>query len=207
MRRLSLLILSCALATFTACTKKSEPPRTNADTLAEKIVTYLVVEHEPDEYTREMRETVLASLPALTKAYAACSHEQMDKVDRHLRIFFEYEDSQYNDSTGWYAQLADAVASSDAALLTRMKSANIITARTRAIAAELPGGIRRFAEDQMKGADGASAVLWSAIPPGGSLTVSDVQAGQAAAEKFNTMRRQSYSNSYKQITGKDLPRR
>ena len=182
-------------------------PVADVDGLGERIVMYMVIEQEPGEYPPDVREKIKAGLPALAKSYNECSAEQVDSLDRQVRIFLDYEDSQYDDCSRWYAQLADAVASKDAALLAWMKSANIISERTRAIAGGLPGQIRKFAEDQMKGADAAPATLWSAIPPGGSLTLSDVQAGQAAAAKFNVSRKQSYSNSYKQITGKDLTSR
>jgi hypothetical protein len=179
-------------------------PIADVDGLAERIVMYMVVEQDPDEYPPDVLEKIKAGLPALAKSYKECSPEQVDSLDRQMHIFIDYEDSQYDDVSRWYAQLADAVESKDAVLLARMKSANIISERTRAIADGLPGQIRKFAEDQMKGADAAPSTLWSAIPPGGYLTLSDVQAGQAAAKKFNIGRKQSYSNSYRQITGKDL---
>ncbi len=182
-------------------------PVADADGLAEKIVMYMIVEQEPDEYPPDVREKIKASLPALAKSYKECSPEQVDSLDRQVRIFLDYEDSEYDDCCRWYAQLAHAVASRDAVLLVRMKSVNIISERTRAIAGGLPGQIRKFAEDQMKGVDAGPASLWSAIPPGGSLTLSDVQAGQAAATKFDLGRKQSYCNSYSQITGKELTSR
>jgi hypothetical protein len=56
----------------------------------------------------------------------------------------------------------------------------------------------------MRGAELGSAQLWGAIPPGGSLPLSALRAGQEAAAKFDASRKQSYSRSYRKITGKDL---
>jgi hypothetical protein len=174
------------------------------DDLAEKILTYMVVEHEPHEYPRDVLQKVRARLPSLVKSYRACSPEQVDRLGRKVGEFLEYEESQYDDVCQWYAKLTEAVASKDTDSLALLKSAKIISERTRALASKLPSRIKKLAEDQMTGAEGGADAIWKAIPPGGSLTLSAIQAGQKAAAEFNGSRKQSYSNSYRQITGKDL---
>ena len=179
----------------------------DVDSLAEKTLFYMIVEHEPDEYSRDVQQEIKDSLPGLVKSYKECSLEKADRLERNVEEFLRYEASQYDDVCQWYAKLSEAVASNDANLLARMKSAKVISDRTRSLTATLPARVKKFAEDQMKGAEQAPAQLWSAIPPGGSLPLSVLQAGQSAAAKFDASRKQSYSRSYRQITGKDLSTR
>ena len=209
MKQLSLLLV----VLFIGCSRPSSSEtanssaRPNVDDLAEKMLVYLIVEHEPDEYPPTVRQKIKGSLSDLEKSFKQCSPEELTQLESKLGRFFEYEASQYDDISQWYTKLTEEVASRDADLLARMTTAKVIRGQTRVLAAKLPDRIRKFAKDQMKGAELGSAQLWDAIPQGGSLTLSAVQAGQAAAAKYNANRKQSYSHSYRQITGKDLSTR
>jgi hypothetical protein len=192
-----------AALVLASCTRTPAPPFEHEE-FALSVVASLIVESDPEDSSGDLRRQVQRAIPTLAQQYKACTPDQKALVRDLVRRFVDYEDSQYADVSRWYAQLEQTVSSHERIAPSSTPQLDILTERTKTLVASLPPRLRESAETQMRGMEAGPRLLLSQLQNGGSLQSSNVLAGLEAAARYDGMRKQSYSTTYKAITGEEL---